>query len=363
MARRVAVSTGGGDCPGLNAVIRAVTITMIREYGIEVFGIETGFDGLLGRGGARVRPLTEDTVRGILPEGGTILGTSNRGTPFAMPREGGGTVDRSAEIIDRLQELEIETVVTIGGDGSMKIAAQLLGLGVNLIGVPKTIDNDLLVTDVTFGFDSALQVATEAIDRLHSTADSHHRVMIVEVMGRDAGWIALHAGIAGGADVILIPEMPYDMQAVVSSLVKRARSGQKSSIVVVAEGAIEAGKGALYLDDRASTNTLAKRLGGVGTKVAEDIAEACGADTRATVLGHVQRGGSPSPFDRVLGTRFGCAAAHLVAKGAKGRMVALRGADIVDCAIADAIREPKLVNPHGELVTAARSLGVSFGDS
>ncbi len=361
MARRIAVSTGGGDCPGLNAVIRAVATTLIRDYGIEVFGIETGYDGLLGRGGARVRPLTEATVRGILPEGGTILGTSNRGSPFAMPREGGGTVDRSEEIIRRLNDLDIDTVVTIGGDGSMKIAAQLQDLGVNFVGVPKTIDNDLLITDVTFGFDSAVQVATEAIDRLHSTADSHHRVMIVEVMGRDAGWIALHAGIAGGADVILIPEIPYAIDVVVTSLVKRARSGQKSSIVVVAEGAAEAGAGAMYLDRPASTHSAARRLGGIGNQVAEDIAEACGADTRATVLGHVQRGGSPSPFDRVLATRFGCAAAHLVASGAKGRMVALRGADIIDCAIVDAIAKPKLVDPDGELVRAARSLGVSFG--
>lgn len=362
MARRIAVSTGGGDCPGLNAVIRAVTMTLIRDHGCEVFGIETGFDGLLGRGGARVRPLTEPVVRGILPEGGTILGTSNRGSPFAMPREGGGTVDRSAEILERIQSLGIDTVVTIGGDGSMKIAARLLDLGLNLIGVPKTIDNDLLVTDVTFGFDSALQVATDAIDRLHSTADSHHRVMIVEVMGRDAGWIALHAGIAGGADVILVPEIPYRIDTVVNAVVKRARTGLKSSIVVVAEGAVEAGAGAMYLDERASTHSVARRLGGIGTKVAEDIAEACGADTRATVLGHVQRGGSPSPFDRVLGTRFGCAAAHLVAKGARGRMVALRGADIIDCAIVDAIAEPKLVDPGGELVAAAQSLGTTFGE-
>ena len=361
MVRRIAVSTGGGDCPGLNAVIRAVVTTAIGDYGIEVFGIETGFDGLMGRGGARVRPLTLNVVRGILPEGGTILGTSNRGSPFAMPREGGGTVDRSQEIVDRLDELGIDTVVSIGGDGSMRIAAQLGELGVKVVGVPKTIDNDLLVTDVTFGFDSALQVATEAIDRLHSTADSHHRVMVVEVMGRNAGWIALHAGIAGGADIILLPEIPYRTEAVVQALVKRARTGRKSSIVVVAEGAVSDGGDALYLDRPASTHTVARRLGGVGNQIAEDIAEACGADTRATVLGHVQRGGSPSPFDRVLGTRFGCAAAHLVARGGHGRMVALRGADVIDCAIVDAIAEPKLVDPEGELVRAAKSVGVSFG--
>jgi phosphofructokinase-like protein len=358
--RRIAVSTGGGDCPGLNAVIRAVVKTAISVYGWEVLGIETGFDGLLGRGGARVRPLTAESVRGILPLGGTILGTSNRGNPFAMPAEGGGTVDRSHEVVERLRELEIDALVTIGGDGSMRIASQLQEMGVRLVGVPKTIDNDLEATDVTFGFDSALHVATEAIDRLHSTAESHNRVFVIEVMGRNAGWIALEAGIAGGADVILIPEIPYRLDDVVQALVTRARAGRRFSIVVVAEGAVPEGGAPTYLEERPGVRG-APRLGGICNRLAEQIAEACGAETRATVLGHLQRGGSPSPFDRVLGTRFGAAAVHLIARGGFGRMVALRGTQIVDVPIADAIARPKLVDPEGELVQAARSVGISFG--
>ncbi|MBI3970672.1 MAG: ATP-dependent 6-phosphofructokinase [Chloroflexi bacterium] len=358
--RRIAVSTGGGDCPGLNAVIRAVVKTAIGVYGWEVLGIESGFDGLLGRYGARVRPLTAESVRGILPLGGTILGTSNRGNPFAMPTETGEPIDRSPEVVNRIRELEIDALVTIGGDGSMRIASQLLELGINLVGVPKTIDNDLAATDVTFGYDSALHVATDAIDRLHTTAESHNRVMVVEVMGRDAGWIALEAGIAGGADVILIPEIPYRIDAVASALINRARAGRKFSIVVVSEGAVPEGGAQVYQEERHGAPG-ARRLGGICIQVAEDIALATGAETRAVVLGHLQRGGSPSPFDRTLGTRFGAAAVHLIARGGYGRMVALRGRDIVDVSIADAIARPKLVDPNGEMVQAARSVGISFG--
>ena len=356
--RRIAVSTGGGDCPGLNAVIRAVVKTAISTYGWEVVGIETGYDGLLGRGGARVVPLTVESVRGILPLGGTILGSSNRGNPFAMPNEDGAIVDRSGEVVERLRELGVDALVSIGGDGSMRIAAELLALGVPLVGVPKTIDNDLGATDVTFGYDSALHVATEAIDRLHTTAESHHRVMLVEVMGRHAGWIGLEAGVAGGADVILIPEIPYRLAEVAQALVQRARAGRKFSIVVVAEGAVPEGGTPTFQEVRPGSTP---RLGGLCNRLAEDLAHACGAETRATVLGHLQRGGSPSPFDRVLGTRFGAAAVNLVARGGFGRMVALRGTEIVDVPITDAIAEPKLVDPAGERVQAARSVGVSFG--
>ena len=359
--RRIAVSTGGGDCPGLNAVIRAVVKTATSVYGWEVLGIETGFDGLLGRGGARVRPMTPASVRGILPQGGTVLGTSNRGSPFAMLGEDGTVVDRSREVIERLTELGVDAVVTIGGDGSMRIAAQLLDLGVGIVGVPKTIDNDLAATDVTFGYDSALHVATEAIDRLHTTAESHHRVMLVEVMGRNAGWIALEAGLAGGADVILIPEIPYRLEVVVDALVRRARGGGRFSIVVVSEGAVPEGGAQTYQSELLGSHGGAPRLGGICNSLAAQISEACGAETRATVLGHLQRGGSPSPFDRVLGTRFGAAAVHLVADGGLGQMVALRGTDIVSVAIKDAIAEPKLVDPAGELVKTARSVGISFG--
>jgi 6-phosphofructokinase 1 len=360
--RRIAVSTGGGDCPGLNAVIRAVVKTATSVYNWEVLGIETGFDGLLGRGGARVRPLTTASVRGILPQGGTILGTSNRGNPFAVPGENGQLVDRSREVVDRLAELEVDAVVTIGGDGSMRIAAQLMEMGVGLVGVPKTIDNDLAATDVTFGYDSALHVATEAIDRLHTTAESHHRVMLVEVMGRNAGWIGLEAGLAGGADVILIPEIPYRLEEIANAVVRRARSGSKFSIIVVSEGALPAGGQPTYVGAAGGTIVGTARLGGVCDRLAGEIAELSGAETRATVLGHLQRGGSPSPFDRVLGTRFGAGAAHLIARGGLGRMVALRGTEIVDVPIADAIALPKLVEPTGELVQTARSLGISFGN-
>ncbi|HEX2035441.1 MAG TPA: ATP-dependent 6-phosphofructokinase [Chloroflexota bacterium] len=358
--RRIAVSTGGGDCPGLNAVIRAVVKTATSVYGWEVFGIETGFDGLLGRGGARVRPLTAESVQGILPQGGTILGTSNRGNPFAMPGENGGTVDRSKEVVDRLSALEIDAVVSIGGDGSMRIAAQLLELGVGMVGVPKTIDNDLAATDVTFGFDSALHVATEAIDRLHTTAESHHRVMLVEVMGRHAGWIALEAGIAGGADVILLPELPYHIEEITRAVQRRARAGRKFSIIVVSEGALEVGGAPTYRPD-VPGSLGGPRLGGICDRLASDVGQALGAETRATVLGHLQRGGSPTPFDRVLATRFGAAAVHLIARGGLGRMVALRGTDVVDVPIAEAIAHPKLVDPAGEVVQTAKSVGISFG--
>jgi 6-phosphofructokinase 1 len=357
--RRIAVSTGGGDCPGLNAVIRAVVKTATSVYGWEVLGIETGYDGLLGRGGARVRPLTTESVRGVLPTGGTILGTSNRGSPFAMPGpDDGQPVDRSREVVERLAELEVDAVVTIGGDGSMRIAAQLMELGVPLVGVPKTIDNDLEATDLTFGFDSALHVATEAIDRLHTTAESHHRVMLVEVMGRNAGWIALEAGIGGGADVILLPEIPYRLEEIANAVVRRARTGRKFSIIVVSEGALPVGGAQTY---RIGPVAGPGRLGGVCDRLADEIALFSGAETRSTVLGHLQRGGSPSPFDRVLGTRFGAAAVHLIAQGGMGRMVALRGTSIVDVPIADAIARPKLVDPEGELVESARSVGISFG--
>jgi 6-phosphofructokinase 1 len=308
-----------------------------------------------------VRPLTYESVRGILPQGGTILGTSNRGNPFAMPGEGGVTVDRSAEVVERLADLEVDAVVTIGGDGSMTIAKQLQDLGVRLVGVPKTIDNDLEATDVTFGFDSALHVATEAIDRLHSTAESHDRVFVVEVMGRNAGWIGLEAGMAGGADVILIPEIPYRLEEITRAVVQRARRGSKFSIVVVAEGARPESGEQIYQDMQGRAHGTVRRLGGICNSLADDIAEACGAETRATVLGHLQRGGSPTPFDRVLGTRFGAAAAHLIARGGFGRMVALRGTEIVDVLIEDAISRQKLVDPNGEMVQAARSVGISFG--
>jgi len=359
--RRIAISTGGGDCPGLNAVIRAVVKTAINEYGWEVLGIEDGYDGLLGYEGARVRLLTLADVQGILPRGGTILGTSSRSNPFAMSVTIGDQlhiVDRSQEAVDRLSQLGVDVLVAIGGDGSMKIANRLQALGVRLVGIPKTIDNDLQATDLTFGFDTALQTATEAIDKLHTTAESHHRVMIVEVMGRHAGWIGLEAGIAGGADAILIPEIPYELEACCEKIAERNRSGSRFSIVVVAEGAMPVGGQPHYVDTGPGGG---RRLGGIGPHLAQQMAMAARVETRATVLGHLQRGGAPSAFDRLLGTRFGVAAVHLIARGGFGRMVALHGQDIVDVPIEDAIASLKLVPPDGELVRVARGLGISFG--
>ncbi len=360
--RRIAVSTGGGDCPGLNAVIRAVVKTAIGEYGWEVVGIEDGYDGLLGYEGARVRPLTLADVRGILPRGGTILGTSSRSNPFAMKVTVGGqtqVADRSKEAVDRLARLGVDVLVTIGGDGSMHIAQELQALGVQLVGIPKTIDNDLQATDLTFGFDTALQTATDAIDKLHTTAESHHRAMVVEVMGRTVGWIALEAGIAGGSDVIVIPEIPYDIEHLCQKVTQRTSSGARFSIVVVAEGATEVGGQPHYVQTGEGGKP---RLGGVGERLAEQIAAVAQVETRATVLGHLQRGGGPSAFDRLLGTRFGAAAVHLIARGQMGRMVALRSNEIVDVPIEDAIASLKSVPPDGELVQLARSLGISFGN-
>jgi len=360
--RRIAVSTGGGDCPGLNAVIRAVVKTAMNEYGWEVLGIEDGYDGLLGYEGALVRPLTMAEVRGILPRGGTILGTCSRSNPFAMQVTIGGQtqmVDRSQEAVDRLARLGVDVLVTIGGDGSMHIAQELQALGVPLVGIPKTIDNDLQATDLTFGFDTALQTATEAIDKLHTTAESHHRVMVVEVMGRHVGWIALEAGIAGGSDVILMPEIPYDIELLCQKIAERNRTGSRFSIVVVAEGAMEVGGQPHYVGTGPGGSL---RLGGIGEQLAEQIAATAGVVTRATILGHLQRGGGPTAFDRLLGTRFGTAAVHLIARGGMGRMVALRGNEIVDVPIEDAIASLKSVLPDGELVRVARGLGISFGN-
>lgn len=360
--KRIAVSTGGGDCPGLNAVIRAVVKTAINEYGWEVLGIEDGYDGLLGYEGARVRPLTMADVRGILPRGGTILGTCSRSNPFAMKVTAGGQtqiVDRSQDAVDRLDRLGVDVLVTIGGDGSMHIAQELQGLGVQLVGVPKTIDNDLQATDLTFGFDTALLTATDAIDKLHTTAESHHRVMVVEVMGRHVGWIALEAGIAGGSDVILIPEIPYDIGIVCQKIAERNRTGSRFSIVVVAEGAMEAGGQPYYVRTGPGSSL---RLGGIGEQLADQIAAFARVVTRATILGHLQRGGAPSAFDRLLGTRFGTAAVHLIAREGMGRMVALRGNEIVDVPIEDAIASLKSVPPDGELIRLARGLGISFGN-
>jgi ATP-dependent phosphofructokinase / diphosphate-dependent phosphofructokinase len=354
--KTIGILTGGGDCPGLNAVIRAVVRTARHEYDLDVVGIQLGFEGLLTRA---VVPLTTESIRGILPKGGTLLRTTNRGNPFAFPALQEGhpvVVDRSAEVIRNIHELGIDAIVAIGGDGTLRIAQRLCDMGIPMVAVPKTIDNDLAATDYTFGFHTAVSVATEAVDRLHTTAESHDRVMILEVMGRNAGWIALYSGIAGGADIILIPEIPYDPKKIADSIRSRQREGSKFDIVVVAEGAHRLGGEEAYLD----RNT--RRLGGIAYQVAADISQHIDLEIRVTVLGHVQRGGSPISFDRILATRFGRAAADLIANDDFGKMVALRGDKIVSVAIRDAIANMKCVDPEGELVRTARSVGVSFGD-
>jgi phosphofructokinase-like protein len=350
--KRIGILTGGGDCPGLNAVIRAAVRTLIRDYGIEVVGIQLGFEGLLT--GAIV-PLTLESIRGILPKGGTLLRTTNRGNPFEYPT-GGNVEDRSAQVVENIHELGIDGIIAIGGDGTLKIAQRLCDMGIPMVAVPKTIDNDLAATDYTFGFHTAVAVATEAVDRLHTTAESHDRVMILEVMGRNAGWIALYSGIAGGADIILIPEMPYHPEQIVATIRERQAEGAKFDIMVVAEGAKRVGGEEAYVDK------IHKRLGGIAYQVAQEIQQHIDLEIRVTVLGHVQRGGSPIAFDRILASRFGKAAGDLAAKRQFGRMVAVRADEIISVPIADAVSRPKYVDPKGQLVQAAHSLGISFGD-
>src|SRR5712691_7368921 len=317
--RRIGILTGGGDCPGLNAVIRAAVRTAIRDHDLEVLGIQFGFEGLLNKACV---PLTNELIRGILPKGGTLLRTTNRGNPFEHPGSG-STEDRSKMVLANIRELGLDGIIAIGGDGTLKIAQRLFEMGIPMIAVPKTIDNDLAATDFTFGFMTAVEVATDAVDRLHTTAESHDRVMILEVMGRNCGWIALHSGLAGGADIILIPEIAYRPAEIVQSIRDRQSEGSQFDIIVVAEGAKREGGQESYLDKKS------RRLGGIAYQVAADIAQHIDFEIRVTVLGHIQRGGSPIAFDRVLATRFGTAAADLVLARDFGKMVALRGEDIV----------------------------------
>ncbi len=327
---RIGILTGGGDCPGLNAVIRAVVRKGVEQHGDEVLGFRDGWRGVLD---GETVPLDRTAVRGLLPRGGTVLGTS-RTNPFAL--EGGAERVRAT-----LERLGIEALVPIGGEDTLGVAARLGDAGVQVVGVPKTIDNDLEGTDYTFGFDTAVGVAMEAIDRLHTTGDSHHRTLVVEVMGRHAGWIALHAGMAGGATVVLLPERPFDLDAVVAHCLRRFESGY-SPILVVSEGARPADGG--LVTSTGSTDAFGHvRLGGIGAALAQVIEERTGREARAVVLGHVQRGGTPSQFDRVLATRFGLAAVDAVHDGATGVMVALRGTDIVRVPIAEATARLKLV--------------------
>lgn len=361
MSRKIAILTGGGDCPGLNAVLRGVVRTAEFKHGWQVVGILDGFDGLVGE--PRTMPLDLNAVRGILPRGGTILGTSNRGNPFQYPVREQGTVrlkDLSGEVVENFRRLEADALIAVGGDGTLEIARRLGEMGINMVGVPKTIDNDLSATDVTFGYNSAVGVVTEALDRLHTTAESHQRVMVVEVMGRDAGWIALEAGIAGSADVILIPEIPFRLDRVCEAIQRRRERGSRFSIVVVAEGAFPEG-GNKKVQKNAAENLGVERLGGMGKFVADQLAQSLDMETRVVVLGHTQRGGSPTPFDRVLGSRFGVKAVELIAQGRFGQMVALRGRMVSAVAIEDAVRRLNRIDPQGDLVTTTESLGIMIG--
>ncbi len=359
--KRIGVLTGGGDCPGLNGVIRAVVKTAAFEHGIETIGIENGYAGLIHD---RMRALTTGDVGGILARGGTILGASNRDDPFHVPVIENGEMakkDLSEQSLRNAERRGIELLVVIGGDGSLAIAHQLSGRGIPIIGVPKTIDNDLPATDMTFGFDSALSVATEALDRLHTTAMSHQRVMVLEVMGRNAGWIALHAGMAGGGDAILIPEIPFDIEIVAQMVRERIYHGRPFALIVVAEGAAPIGGGPV-VREWVPESTDPIRLGGIGALVAGELSRRLDLECRATVLGHLQRGGTPTPYDRVLATRFGEAAVRAAVAGERDVMVRLRGRAIETVPIAEVVGPVRKVDPDGDLVRAARCVGTSFGD-
>lgn len=356
--RRIGVLTGGGDAPGLNAVIRAVVKSGVN-HGIDVIGLENSFDGLIEPNRSRV--LTARDVTGILRRGGTILGTVNRGDPFARAiATSEGTQAYSTRVVEMFQRMGLDALVVIGGDGTLAIAHKFSQMGIPLVGVPKTIDNDIVGTTNTFGFDTAVSFATEAIDRLHTTAEAHQRIMVVEVMGRYAGWIALYAGVGGGADIILVPEIPYDLEVVAQRIREREEWGAHFSIVVIAEGARPVG-GRISVLREASVGRV-ERLGGVGHAVAHALEQMTGKETRTVVLGHLQRGGSPTSFDRVLATRFGGKAVELLMSGETDRMVAFAPPDIVSVPLETMVGRLRTVPPDFDLVRTAKAIGVSFGD-
>ena len=360
--RRIGLLTGGGDCPGINAVIRAVTKKAILDFDMEVIGILDGYDGTIHN---RHRRLTFEDVSGIITLGGTILGTSNRANPYrhAVKEENQLIFeDVSQTAISNINKLGIECLVCVGGDGTLNIASRLSHDGIPVIGIPKTIDNDLRGTDITFGFDSALAVATEGIYRLHSTAQSHHRVMIVEVMGRNSGWLALYAGIAGGGDIILIPEIPYDINLVVEAVKERNYKGKRFSIIVISEGAKpKDGEVAIRKIVEESTDPI--RLGGISFILGSKVEELTGIETRSVVLGHLQRGGTPTAFDRVLATRLGTKAMDMVVNKNYGHYVGVKGNSLVEVPLDEAVKGQRLIEPDEPLIRVARSTGTSFGDS
>jgi ATP-dependent phosphofructokinase / diphosphate-dependent phosphofructokinase len=356
--KRIGILTGGGDAPGLNAVIRAVVKSAANCH-CETIGLEDSFDGLIEPN--RWRQLTPRDVTGILRIGGTILGTANRGNPFLTPIEtSGGPRDYSERCIEMFHELKLDALVVIGGDGTLSIAHEFHKRGIPLVGVPKTIDNDIVETTNTFGFDTAVSFATDAIDRLHTTAEAHHRVMVVEVMGRYAGWIALYAGVAGGADVILIPEIPFDLEKVAQGIRARDAYGARFSIVVVAEGAKPVG-GAMSVT-KAASGEFVERLGGIGVRIMPDLERLTGKEVRTVVLGHLQRGGSPTSFDRTLATRFGARAVEILLAGQFGNMVAFHPPDIVAVPLEKIVGRTRNVPLDFDVIRTARAIGISLGD-
>lgn len=360
MVKRLGILTGGGDCPGLNAVIRAATKTA-HKNNYEMIGFRDGYTGVVE---GRYIKLDPPAISGLLHRGGTILGTNNRNDPFKFPVEVNGRLsyrDMSDQAVERLQQLGIEVLLVVGGDGTLAGARDFKKKGVRIIGVPKTIDNDLAATDQTFGFDTAVRTATDALDKLHTTAESHHRVMVLELMGRYAGWIALYSGLAGGADVILIPEIPWRIDSVLAKIEARRAEGKPFSIVVVAEG-VKSPQGELVVQRLVEGSAEKVRLGGIGQLVGKLIEERGGIETRVTVLGHIQRGGAPSSYDRVLATRFGEAAAELAIEGIHGVMVCLRGNEISQVPLEEAVGKPRTIPPDHQLLHTARAIGISFGE-
>jgi 6-phosphofructokinase 1 len=360
--RKIGILTGGGDCPGLNAVIRAVVHTAQRQYGIKVCGIMDGYAGLIQK---TVCQLELADVSGILPRGGTILGTSNRDNPFHYAKETptgpGDYHDVSAEALKTIEYNEIDALLTVGGDGTQSCAQKFFEkYQLPVIGIPKTIDNDLNGTDVTFGFDTALGIATATIDRLHSTAEAHHRVMVIEVMGRYAGWIALYSGLAGGGDVILIPEIPFKMDKICAKILERQKMGKRFSLIVVAEGAKAVG-GQVVVSRQVPDGSDPVRLGGIAALVCNQIEDQTGIESRFTILGHVQRGGSPTPYDRILATRFGYHAVEAAFNRKFGYMVGLRGTEIKTTLLREAIAVPRRVDPESDMVKTAMAVSTSFG--
>lgn len=361
--KRIGIMTGGGDCPGLNAVIRAVTKSAINDHGLDVFGIEDGFLGLIEN---RIHPLTENEVGNILTLGGTILGTTNKAAPRHYPigeDEAGNVVygDVSDRIVKHLQHHGIDLLVAIGGDGTMSSAAPFIEHGIKVIGIPKTIDNDIMHSDMTFGFQTAVQTATEAVDRVQSTAASHHRVMIVETMGRNAGWLALHTGIAGGADVILLPEIPYDIDVVANVCIERRKQGKRSTIIVVSEGARPKDGGQVVREIiKDSMDPI--RLGGISSALTEQIANRTGLETRYTILGHIQRGGTPCAYDRVLATKFGHYATDLIERGEFNRMITVRADQLTSVDIQSVADQQRTIPLDSPDIAAARAVSTCFGD-